>query len=495
MKSEKNIILNLFQDLKNKFKKHYLIILILIFGIILRFYRFEEFVTFLGDQGRDAIIIKRILTGEHFPAIGAPTSIGQVYLGPFYYYFIAPWLLFFNFNPIGLAFGVAFFSSLYILINYLIIKELIDKKTAILSSIFITFSYVLIELSRFSWNPNLLPLFTLLSVYFLIKSIKTQKWYFFALTGAFLSFSLQLHYVFLFSMPTILLIYFINLIKKIKNFKETIINYSLLIINFVLFSSPLLIFDLRHNFLNTNNFIKLFSQSGSTLQNKINNFFDSFYYLNFYSFNLDINKFFIYGLIISLFLSAIFLIRQKSNIKYFLIIFITSLFFMAFFSGPRHPHYFGSLYPLYFAIIAYFLSYSLDSIFSKIILLFFITGFIFLNFQKYPYFKYQGNNQIKHSKKVALFLKEKINNKPYNIATWPVDFTEENYLYFLELEKLKPANRQKVEITNQMFILCAKEPCQIINSPSWNISMFGKSKIDKIWNYEGLKIYKLIHEN
>lgn len=40
-----------------------------------------------------------------------------------------------------------------------------------------------------------------------------------------------------------------------------------------------------------------------------------------------------------------------------------------------------------------------------------------------------------------------------------------------------------------------KEPCQIINSPSWNISMFGKSKIDKIWNYEGLKIYKLLHEN
>lgn len=224
------------------------IFILLIFGIILRFYRFEEFVTFLGDQGRDAIIIKRILTGEHFPAIGAPTSIGQVYLGPFYYYFIAPWLLFFKFNPIGLAFGVAFFSTLYILINYLIIKELIDKKTAILSSIFITFSYVLIELSRFSWNPNLLPLFTLLSVYFLIKSIKTQKWYFFALTGAFLSFSLQLHYVFLFSIPAIFLIYFINLIKKIKNFKKTIINYSLLIINFLFFSSPLLIFDLRHNF-------------------------------------------------------------------------------------------------------------------------------------------------------------------------------------------------------------------------------------------------------
>ena len=66
-------------------------------GIFLRFYRFSDFATFLGDQGRDAIIIKRMLTFEHLPAIGAPTSVGQVYLGPFYYYFIAPWLLLFKF--------------------------------------------------------------------------------------------------------------------------------------------------------------------------------------------------------------------------------------------------------------------------------------------------------------------------------------------------------------------------------------------------------------
>jgi len=52
-------------------------------GNFLRFYRLNDFAMFLSDQGRDAIIIKRILTGEHFPAIGAPTSVGQVYLGPF----------------------------------------------------------------------------------------------------------------------------------------------------------------------------------------------------------------------------------------------------------------------------------------------------------------------------------------------------------------------------------------------------------------------------
>ena len=132
----------------NILTKNYLVLIgILLVGVFLRFYRLEGFVTFLGDQGRDAIIVKRIITLEHFPAIGAPTSIGQVYLGPFYYYFIAPWLLFFNYQPIGLAFGVAFFSSLYLLINYLIVKELFDKKIALISTILLSFSSVLIWVS------------------------------------------------------------------------------------------------------------------------------------------------------------------------------------------------------------------------------------------------------------------------------------------------------------------------------------------------------------
>ena len=132
---------------------------IFLIGLFLRLYKLNAFITFLGDQGRDAIVIKRILTFEHLTAIGPPTSIGQVYLGPFYYYFIAPWLFLFNFNPLGLAFGVAFISSIFIIINYFIVNDLFNKKIAFLSSVFLTFSTIIIEFSRFSWNPNLLPIF------------------------------------------------------------------------------------------------------------------------------------------------------------------------------------------------------------------------------------------------------------------------------------------------------------------------------------------------
>src|SRR3989338_2371818 len=96
----------------------------------LRLYRFEGFVTFLSDQGRDAIILKRIITLEHFPAIGAPSSVGQVYLGPFYYYLIAPFLGLFNFDPIGPAFGVALLSIIGIIAAYFAVKKEISLAVA-----------------------------------------------------------------------------------------------------------------------------------------------------------------------------------------------------------------------------------------------------------------------------------------------------------------------------------------------------------------------------
>lgn len=448
--------------------------------------------TFLGDQGRDAIIIKRILTGEHFPAIGAPTSVGQVYLGPFYYYFIAPWLLLFKFQPIGLAFGVAVFSSLYLLINYLIVKELFDKKIALISTIFLSFSSVLIDFSRFSWNPNLLPLFALLTIYFVIKSLQTNKWYYFILLGAFLSFSIQLHYLALFLIPPIGILFLSSLYQKsIKQLISQFYNFFISVLSFIIFSSPLIIFDLRHNFLNSKLFLALFKSSGTSFASKINSFFDSFYYLNFYSFNINLNKIFIYVLLVFLLIILFTLIKKSSNSKIFLLTFFITILGMSLYSGPKYPHYFGILFPLYFIIISYFLASLNQSSFGKIMIVFFISGYIFLNFQKYYFLRNQPNNQIAHAEKVAQFLNKKIGKEKFNFAVQPDGDPEDAYLYFLELKGKVPLDRKKLEVGNEMFVVCGND-CDLKNTKSWNINMFGKFKIVNQWKTEGIKIYKLI---
>lgn len=480
----------------NILSNNWALIITFIIGVFLRLYKLDGFTTFLGDQGRDAIVIKRILTLEHFPAIGAPTSIGQVYLGPFYYYFITPWLWFFRFNPIGLAFGVAVFSSIYLLINYFIAKELFGKKIALISTIFLSFSSVLIDFSRFSWNPNLLPLFTLLTVYFVIKSLKTNKWYFFALSGAFISFSIQLHYLALFLIPPIAILLINNLIKIIKQSNNETMkqlnNYLFMFFSFLFFSSPLIIFDLRHNFLNSKLFLALFKSSGTGFLTKINSLFDSFYYLNLYAFNINLNKFFVYILLLFLFIILFTLIKKASNLRTFLFIFILTVLGMSLYNGPKHPHYFVVLYPLYYIIISHFLVFTKESVWEKYLTIFFVIGFIFLNFNKYPYFRNPLNNQITLSKIIAQKIYDNVNDKKFTVTALPEKYSDSTYRYFLEIWGKRSLEKDSLERANELFVVCEKKCDIIIGNPMWDIAYFAPNKIVGEWDVKGVKIYKLI---
>ncbi|MEK7096810.1 MAG: glycosyltransferase family 39 protein [Patescibacteria group bacterium] len=476
----------------NILTNNWILIAALLFGIFLRFYRLDGFLTFLGDQGRDAIIVKRIISLEHFPAIGAPTSIGQVYLGPFYYYFIAPWLLFFNYQPIGLAFGVALFSSLYLLINYFVVRELFDKRVALISTIFLSFSSVLIDFSRFSWNPNLLPLFTLLTVYFVIKSLKTNKWYYFALSGAFISFCIQLHYLSLFLLPPIGIIYIIDLFKYRKHAIGKLVNWLIGLFSFIIFSSPLIIFDLRHDFLNSKLFLALFQSSGTSFLTKINSLFDSFYYLNLYSFNINLNKFFVYLLLFFLTIILFTLIKKKSNLKTFIFIFLLTILGMSLYSGPKHPHYFVILYPLYYIIISNFLVFSKEIGWEKYLTIIFVIGFIFLNFQKYPYFINPPNNQISFAKKIAQKISDNITKKKFTVTALPEKYSDSTYRYFLEVWGKRAIEKDSLNKADELFVVCEKKCDLIIGNPMWDIAYFAPNKIIGEWTVEGVKIYKLI---
>lgn len=455
---------------------------------------------FLSDQGRDAIIIKRIITFEHFPAIGAPTSIGGVFLGPFYYYLVSPFLALFNFNPVGLAFGVAFLSIIGLIAIYITVKNELDKKTALLFLILAGFSYIQIENSRFSWNPNLLPFFSFFTLYFFYKTLKDKKYLFAVLFGSFLSFCFQLHYL---SALLIIPILFFSIIHLLKTKKKTtfILQIICAFISFLFWSIPLILFDIRHNFLNGTNFIKLFTeqnmvQKASFLSRliEVNN--------GFFSALAKTQVLSIIALIVLIFILLVLFSRvhtKKYHERLFILIHaVNFIFFMVFFTflnSPNHPHYYGQIYLSFFLIISFILmSFQKCSAFKNILIIFFVIIYIFFNAKNYNFLFNKSQNHIKHSKKVAEFLSEKIDNKPFNISTWPVDFSEDNYLYFLELKGKIPAKRENHEVTNQMFVLCNTKPCLVINSPSWNISMFGKAKIDKIWNIENIEVFKLIHD-
>ena len=153
---------------------------------------------FLGDQGRDALIIKKIVLLQALPAIGPPSSIGEVFLGPFYYYLVAPFLFLFRLNPVGLAIGVALLSCVGMYCAYRIAQKTLTDKGPLYFYLLITFSFELVRISRFSWNPNLLPFFAFITLYFFMRSVELtnkNRIFHMVLFGLFFGFSFQLHHL------------------------------------------------------------------------------------------------------------------------------------------------------------------------------------------------------------------------------------------------------------------------------------------------------------
>lgn len=472
-------------------KKHLVIIgTVFLLGLLLRFYKLYGFVTFLGDQGRDAIVIKRILTFEHLPAIGAPTSIGQIYLGPFYYYFIAPWLALFNFDPLGLAVGVAVFSSLYVLINYFIVRELLNEKVALISSALIAFSSTLIEFSRFSWNPNLLPLFSLISVYFLIKSLKNHDWRFYVLAGAFFSFSLQLHYLALFLFPPVVVLFIIQFYEQRKKLKQILLGGTALIASFLFFSLPLIFFDLRHNFLNIKNFFNLFKTASPVASNKFMNLLDSFLFLNKYTFHSDLNLIASSIILLLLTTSFVLILKRKDNLRTIFLFFMLVTLGISLYGGPKYPHYFAPVYPFYYIILGYFLSLFLISTLWNILIALFFTIYIFLNSQGYYFLFKKENNQIGVAKDIAQTIRQNLIHQNYRLTSLPQRYADTTYRYFLEIWGKKPVEKDSLEKTEELFVVC-EDKCKPIGDPQWDVAYFAPRKIVGTWKTDNVTIYKL----
>lgn len=483
-------------NIRSILTKNKLVILLVLIGIFLRLYKLEEFVTFLGDQGRDAIIIKRIITLEHFPAIGPTSSIGQVFLGPFYYYLMAPFLALTKLNPIGLAIGSVLLSIIGLFGSYLVIRK-INSGLARFYLIFITFSAVLVSSSRFSWNPNLLPFFSFFTLYFFYKFFDSKKIIYAGLAGAFCALSIQLHYL---ALLLFLPLFLFSLINRscLYNLKTIFLGLSLFLLSFIFFTSPLIIFDLKHNFLNVKNFIKIFTQenivASTTFSSRFLETSNDFFH---YSLNIKPNS------LISLLLFILILIFFIKN-NFFKKNLLLQLNFLNFFlylvgfsilSSFRYYHYYGLIYLSFFLILAVIINcfFQKKYLLSKFFLLLFFVSWVYLNYSQYPFYQKEGNFQIWRAKMIAQSIVDKNPKIPYQVV--PVPFTEMDghIRYFLEILGKRPLSEESSDQPVELYILCYEKTCDALNHPQWQIAAFKNKKVEKIWKVDRVKIYKLIH--
>jgi 4-amino-4-deoxy-L-arabinose transferase-like glycosyltransferase len=242
-----------------------LLIILILVAAFLRLYNLQNSLQFQGDQGRDALIVSRIFMQKDLVFIGPVTSVGNMYLGPLYYYFMLPFLWLTYPNPMGPVYAVAILGIISVWLMYYLGKKLIGQRAALIATTFFTFASTVITYTRFSWNPNPAPLVSILMIYFTYKAWQKNGWYW---VGVILSFAvlLQLHYLTLLSAGGAGIIWLISLIENWRDkskskklslqFKATAVGIVILILSF----APLVLFDSKHEWLNANALQKLVFQ-------------------------------------------------------------------------------------------------------------------------------------------------------------------------------------------------------------------------------------------
>ena len=246
----------------------FLAVLILI-SAILRFYKLPQRQYWMIDEERDAFIVKRILVDKHPTLIGGALP-GGFYLAPGYFYISAFFYYFTNLNPIGMGAIAAFLGVLSTPLIFYVAKKLFSPRVGILAAFFYTFSYLTVIYNRTWWPLTFSPIVALVCYWSLYQIIKSKNLGFVLVLALALIIGIQ-------SDPSNLSLLVLTIIlwiifKLPIRVKPVILAVGLFIISHL----PLVIFDFRHDFLNSKAILKFFSgQTGAGINFDSGTFLES----------------------------------------------------------------------------------------------------------------------------------------------------------------------------------------------------------------------------
>lgn len=490
------VILNKFvKFIKDNPREFWILVIILALSAFLRLYKIGEYMTFLGDEGRDMIIVRRFLVEFHPPLIGPGTSVGSMYLGPLYYYMMAIPVLLANFSPVGPAVMVAILGVLTVFLIWFIGREWFGKIAGLVSALLYAISPTIIIFSRSSWNPNIMPFFSLLSIYAIWKVWKEKEYKWMIVLGISLAFVLQSHYLGLLLIPTLFIFWLMSPPPKY---------YSLFAISlFAFLMSPLLLFDIRHGWINLKA-IEAFFTTNKDIGFSVSHYFSNVSsVLTMISANLiSAKNIFLSFSTLALFLLVLIWVYKNKKIKtaigLLVLWLVMGVFGIAFYKGPIYDHYLGFLFPAPFLILGAVAQNIIKNKVWGLIFGVYLLSLVFVNGVNSPVLS-APNMQMPRAITVARIIEEKANGERFNLATISDLNNRDVYKYFLMIwgDKVVDTDPSSTQftVTDQLFVVCEKprEVCDPIHDPSAWITNFGWTKIVDEWEVWGGTLFKLGH--
>lgn len=219
--------------------KKIIALIIVIVSFFILTYRLTASFIFHPDFARDMFDITRISQGK-FMLIGPKLTFGGIYSGPYYYYLLLPALLLSNYNISAVLFLNTFLFALALGFFYFKASQKLTTFRSLLATAVILFSPLYLIASRnpsnaFTYIPFLLILLTI--IYF--DSIQKPKHI--ILIGFFAGIIATFHVVTACAIVVVAFLVFVEL----KNKKD----FFWFPIGSILAFLPLVLFEVKHNFI------------------------------------------------------------------------------------------------------------------------------------------------------------------------------------------------------------------------------------------------------
>lgn len=426
--------------LKQYFKREYILLLIIFLAFVFtRFYNLDKRIIFGWDQEQFTTQIREIIINHNFTLLGPRVNndLG-FFLAPYLTYFLVPFYLLTNLHPFALTYWTIIVNIIFFVVSFITVKRIFSTNHALWFLAWWTLHSLAQIYDTTPWWPQIIPLgvmITLLTLSYLKDN--ANRWYLWIVLGLIQGIFCNMHFQFVFIFFfTSLYICFIH--RKNKNFWKYFVFY---LGSFLITFTPLIIFDLRNNFLNIHLFLNFFTKgTDSAARNVLSwipvfgNFIQPFTYIPD---SLTALCFFI---IITQLIYYLYKKNKDLKVWYKSIFIIWILMAVCFSIYGKRPseYYFMFSLPFIFIVIIDFLFKLNQKIFMYIFFIFFIM-FNMLSLKKNMEQNYGG---LYYKEAVVKYIKNEFSDKKFNISYNGVS-VDHGFRYLLEYYGVKQSGNTK----------------------------------------------------
>lgn len=234
-------------------KSHHLIlIIILLIALFFRTYKIIERFEFAHDGDLYSFIVKDIAVNHHFRLIGQLTSAPGIYIGPFFYYLLIPFFMLTSMDPVGVTIFATLLGFATTASHYYVLSRIFGKEVGLIGA----FLYAVLLTTALSdrWVvPTITTSLWSIWYFYTLIMISRGKFYVFWLLGILIGLIWHIHIALIPALLAVPAAIFFS--KKFPNFRQI----SIFLISLLITSIPLILFEFKHNFIQTQSFIENFT--------------------------------------------------------------------------------------------------------------------------------------------------------------------------------------------------------------------------------------------